>query len=267
MHQPIWLDDNPNNFPPTELALQEPNGLLAAGGDLSPARLIAAYSRGIFPWFDEDQPILWWTPEPRMVFKPGQVHRSKSLKKHLRKNPIQVTLDTDFSAVIQHCMQPRKNQEGTWITHDMQQAYIELHTLGIAHSVETRDAQGQLIGGFYGIGIGGIFFGESMFSLQANASKIAITQFSDWAYTQGFTLIDCQVENPHLASLGGQLISRKQLEAHITQHGIRQFEPFQQLWQQVRGTSIYNSQTNSDNSKNRELLANRKSLGDGRQTS
>lgn len=239
MDQPVWLNEDPNLFPPTELALQEPNGLLAVGGDLSPERLVAAYSRGIFPWFDDDQPILWWSPEPRMVFKPGQVHHSKSLKKHLRKHTLSVSVDRDFEAVIQHCQQPRAGQDGTWITEEMQAAYIELHHCGIAHSIETRDAQGTLIGGFYGVGIGGIFFGESMFSLHTNASKVAITQFSEWAKIQGFALIDCQVDNPHLSTLGGELISRKQLEATISQHAASEFEHFQQLWQQIRGHCIY----------------------------
>ncbi|HEY7773491.1 MAG TPA: leucyl/phenylalanyl-tRNA--protein transferase [Marinagarivorans sp.] len=241
MLQPVWLGDDPNDFPPTALALPDPNGLLAVGGDLSPQRLVAAYSRGIFPWFDDEQPILWWSPEPRMVFTPGAVHQSKSLKKHLRKHPCSVTIDRDFEAVIHHCRQPRQNQAGTWITDEMTEAYIALHRLGIAHSIETRDANGDLQGGFYGVGIGAVFFGESMFSLQSNASKIAITQFSNWAHEHGFALIDCQVENPHLATLGGELISRQRFETLLVEHAGPKLKPFQHLWQRQRGNTLFSN--------------------------
>lgn len=241
MMQPVWLGEDPTLFPPTTLALTDPNGLLAVGGDLSPTRLISAYSKGIFPWFDDDQPILWWSPEPRMVFTPGHVHQSKSLKKHLRKHPCTVTINCDFEAVIAHCRQPRVQQEGTWITDEMMEAYIALHHQGFAHSIETRTGDGRLIGGFYGVGIGAVFFGESMFSLESNASKIAISQFSHWAQAQGFALIDCQVENPHLQTLGGSLMPRKNFEEILRQHTTSKMDHFKKLWQTHSGNAIFSN--------------------------
>ena len=200
-----WLDSS-YEFPPVELALQEPDGLLAAGGDLSPAKLLSAYSQGIFPWYSDDQPILWWSPNPRCVVFPKNVHVSKSLKKHMRKSHVTVTFDQAFSEVIRHCAR-LDSTEGTWITEEMEDAYLHLHHLGIAHSVEVWDGE-RLIGGLYGLAKGRCFFGESMFSLEANASKVAFInlcrQLDDW----GYAIIDCQVENPHLNSLGAICIDR-----------------------------------------------------------
>lgn len=205
MTQLAWLNpDTP--FPETAQALLEPNGLLAAGGDLSPSRLLSAYQQGIFPWYSEDQPILWWSPDPRCVIYPDQVHYAKSLKKHIRKNPPHLTFDTAFDRVIQHCAR-LDSESGTWITAEMQAAYAQLHHLGHAHSIEVWH-DGELTGGLYGLAIGKAFFGESMFSHQPNASKIAFValcrQLSRWDYQ----LIDCQVENSHLLSLGATTIAR-----------------------------------------------------------
>jgi leucyl/phenylalanyl-tRNA--protein transferase len=242
MHQPIWLSKDVSDFPPTSLALSTPNGLLAVGGDLSPKRLINAYSKGIFPWYSDGNPILWWSPDPRMVFYPDQIHCSKSLKKFINKAPCSVSIDCDFESVIQHCREiDRPAQNGTWISTKITLAYIELHRLGIAHSIETRDANGVLIGGFYGLALGAVFFGESMFSLQPNASKIAITQFGLWAKTKGFQLIDCQVENPHLRSIGGQLMPRPQFESILLEHGLIKNPEFEHLWRDYRGAKIFNN--------------------------
>ena len=239
MRHPVWLEHITSAFPPTHMALNAPNGLLAIGGDLSPNRLITAYSRGIFPWFNDDQPILWWSPNPRMVFIPGEVHQSKSLAKLLRQQDFSVTLDRNFDDVIDHCRQARLNHEGTWISPAIKKAYKTLHKMGYAHSIETRDANGQIIGGLYGIAIGGVFFGESMFSLAPNASKVAITQFSIWLAANNFALIDCQVENPHLVSLGGKNIKRAEFEAILTKHATPKRVQFQDFWAKHQGACIY----------------------------
>jgi len=205
-----WLDpDNPQTFPAVESALQEPAGLLAAGGDLSPERLIAAYQRGIFPWFSEDEPILWWSPDPRFVLYPDELKVSRSLSKNIRNDVYQVTMDTAFEQVIAECSQlPRKNQAGTWITQEMQQAYIELHRRGHAHSVELWMDQ-QLVGGIYGIHSGHAFCGESMFSKASNASKIALFYLCQFLQHHQFKLIDSQVYTEHLQSLGARMIDRE----------------------------------------------------------
>ena len=195
------------DFPPIEHALDDPNGLLAAGGDLSPERLVDAYSRGIFPWFDQDQPILWWSPSPRAVLFPDQLHISRSLHKTLRKNCFQVTMDQCFAEVIKSCSEPRTYSDGTWITEDMMGAYTLLHELGYAHSVETWQ-NGQLVGGVYGVALGKVFFGESMFSWRTNASKVAFVHLVKQLQAWGYQLLDCQVENPHLVSLGSTTIDR-----------------------------------------------------------
>lgn len=200
-----WLDAN-EDFPNVEQALREPDGLLAAGGDLSAERLIAAYSHGIFPWYSDDQPILWWSPDPRCVVFPAEAHLSKSLKKHIRKTQPRVSFDQAFPEVIRHCAR-LDSDEGTWITEEMEEAYIDLFERGIAHSVEVWEAD-QLVGGLYGLAIGKCFFGESMFSLRPNASKVAFIrlcqQLSEWDYA----IVDCQVENPHLNTLGAKCIER-----------------------------------------------------------
>ncbi|WP_210395301.1 leucyl/phenylalanyl-tRNA--protein transferase [Motiliproteus sediminis] len=202
-----WLPEDEIWFPPPEQALREPDGLLAAGGDLSPARLLQAYRQGIFPWFSDGEPILWWSPEPRCVIYPAQQHISRSLKRRLRKQDYQVRYDTAFAAVMSACAEPRGDGAGTWITAEMRAAYQRLHQLGHAHSVEIW-RQGRLIGGLYGIAIGRIFFGESMFSAEPNGSKLAITHLCQRLHQQGYYLLDCQVYSDHLASLGAVCISR-----------------------------------------------------------
>ncbi len=206
MTQVQWLDDS-LTFPPVNSALEEPDGLLAAGGDLSPDRILLAYQNGIFPWYSDDQPILWWSPNPRTVIKPCDLHISRSMQKILNKNLFRVTYDQDFESVIHACAAPRDADSGTWITDEMIDAYCELHHLGHAHSVEVWEGE-SLVGGLYGIAIGEVFFGESMFSHQSNASKVGfitlINQLQQW----GFTLIDCQVASDHLFTLGATEMPR-----------------------------------------------------------
>jgi leucyl/phenylalanyl-tRNA--protein transferase len=207
-----WLP-NEAVFPPLATALAEPNGLLAAGGDLSPPRLLAAYRHGIFPWYGDGQPILWWSPDPRMVLRPAELKISRSLTKVLRNTAYQVRLDTDFAAVIGACAAaPRHGQSGTWITADMQAAYCRLHELGHAHSVEvwTND---RLAGGLYGVALGRVFYGESMFSRQRDASKIALAHLCAHLKRHEFGIIDCQMETAHLASLGARPIPRSDFVA------------------------------------------------------
>jgi len=209
-----WLPEEPI-FPALAKALVEPNGLLAAGGDLSPQRLLATYRRGIFPWFSVGEPILWWSPEPRMVLFPGELKVSRSLARTLRNANYEVRLDTAFGDVIRACAgKPREGQPGTWITHEMQQAYRELHRLGYAHSVETW-IEGELAGGLYGIAIGGAFYGESMFTDARDASKIALAHLCAYLKLRGFGIIDCQMETRHLASLGARPIPRRDFAARL----------------------------------------------------
>lgn len=197
------------HFPPDTDALASPNGLLAIGGDLSPNRLLAAYRRGIFPWYEEGQPILWWTPEPRLVFDPQHFHVSRSLRRTLNRGLFTVSWDTAFARVITACAQPRRTTTGTWITRDMQQAYIRLAELGHAHSIEVWHEE-RLVGGVYGVAMGAAFFGESMFSHETDASKVALhalcTRLADFRDA----LLDAQIPSPHLLSLGGELLSREQ---------------------------------------------------------
>ena len=204
-----WLDgDAP--FPPVESALRRPNGLLCAGGDLSPERLLEAYRHGIFPWFSEGEPILWWSPDPRMVLFPQELKISRSLARTLRRGQYEVRLDTAFPSVIRECSLPRADQEGTWITPEMQQAYGRLHELGHAHSVETWIG-GRLAGGLYGMAIGRVFYGESMFTRVPDASKIALAHLARHLERNGFAVIDCQMKTAHLASLGAREIPRREL--------------------------------------------------------
>ena len=202
-----WLTDDCEDFPSVDNALEEPNGLLAAGGDLSTKRLINAYSNGIFPWYDDDQPILWWSPNPRAIIIPSQLHCSKSLKKTIRKSMLTYTFDKAFTDVIGRCGAVREHNQGTWITEEMRDAYTELHYQGHAHSIEIWDEQ-ELVGGLYGVAIGKVFFGESMFSLQANASKMAMLAIGKHLGECGYKLIDCQVESDHLFTMGAVLITR-----------------------------------------------------------
>lgn len=203
-----WLPPDKLAFPDTSTALNDPNGLLAAGGDLSPERLIAAYRLGIFPWFSEDQPILWWCPNPRCVVIPQEVHVSRSLRKHIRKHELSLSFDQDFDRVIRHCAR-LESEEGTWITEEMYEAYISLFEQGIAHSVELWESD-TLVGGLYGLSMGRCFFGESMFSLRPNASKVAFAALCRQLERWQFPLIDCQIENPHLISLGAKSIPRQE---------------------------------------------------------
>lgn len=205
MSQLPWLDDN-TPFPSPEIALTEPNGLLAASYELSPERILQAYKLGIFPWYSEDQPVLWWSPDPRCIIYPNQLHLSKSLKKHIRKTQAKITFDQAFDKVIRHCAR-LDSEEGTWITEEMEEAYIQLHEMGHAHSVEVW-REGILIGGLYGLALGGCFFGESMFSLETNASKIAFSALCKQLEKWDYQFIDCQVENPHLLTLGASTIKR-----------------------------------------------------------
>ncbi len=209
-----WLSpkDAPEWFPPPEHALEDPAGLLAAGGDLSPARLLAAYRRGIFPWYSPGQPVLWWSPDPRAVLFPEEFKVSRSLEKTLRNGGFGVATDEDFAAVIEGCAAPRPHSLGTWITPEMRAAYLELHRRGHAHSVEAR-LDGELVGGLYGVRLGGVFFGESMFSRARDASKVALAHLVAVCRRNSIAVIDCQLESRHLASLGARAIPRTQFQA------------------------------------------------------
>lgn len=202
---PYLESDDP--FPPVDLALRDPNGLLAAGADLSPARLLDAYAKGIFPWFNEDDPVLWWSPDPRMVLPVDEVHVSRSLQKTIRSRKFRVSADTAFSAVLAGCAQPRPDQNGTWITRDMAEAYARLFSLGYAHSIESW-LDDDLVGGLYGVALGRMFFGESMFSRASDASKVALVLLARQLARWGFRIIDCQMSTGHLASLGARDVSR-----------------------------------------------------------
>lgn len=212
-----WLSRHNLDFPPLELALREPDGLLAAGGDLSAERLVRAYRHGCFPWYQEGQPILWWSPDPRMVLLPEQLHVSRSLAKLIRQQHFQVTFDQDFAAVIHACAEPRAYADGTWITRDIEQAYLELHQRGIAHSVEVW-LQGQLVGGLYGIALGRLFFGESMFSRSDNASKVGFATLVSHLKARGFALIDCQMHTSHLERFGARPISRQAFADYLRRY-------------------------------------------------
>ncbi|WP_394236730.1 leucyl/phenylalanyl-tRNA--protein transferase [Pseudomonas anguilliseptica] len=212
-----WLQRDSLDFPPLHKALREPNGLLAAGGDLRPERLIQAYRHGCFPWFQDGQPILWWSPDPRTVLLPDQLHVSRSLAKVLRQSRYRVTFDQAFADVIRACAAPRSYAAETWITSPMQDAYLGLHRRGIAHSVEVwRDD--ELVGGLYGLAMGQLFFGESMFSRADNASKVGFVTLVEHLKGWGFVLIDCQMPTEHLLSLGAQTISRDEFAGYLRKH-------------------------------------------------
>jgi leucyl/phenylalanyl-tRNA--protein transferase len=201
-------------FPPVERALRDPNGLLAAGADLSAERLLDAYEHGIFPWFGEDDPLLWWSPDPRMVLFTSEVHISRSLRKTIRSGRMQVSLDSCFAQVIEGCAEPRRGQDGTWITNEMTAAYRTLFDLGHAHSVEVWDGDG-LVGGLYGVAIGRMFYGESMFSRVSDASKVALVALAGQIARWGFPCIDCQMSTRHLSSLGAREVSRATFLRHL----------------------------------------------------
>lgn len=204
-----WLapGDPPGNFPPVERALHDPEGLLAAGGDLCVERLIAAYRRGIFPWYSPGQPVLWWSPDPREVLFPHEFHVSRSLARTLRTRGFEYRVDADFEAVIDACAAPRAASPGTWITSDMREAYVELHRRGIAHSHETWRGD-CLLGGVYGVRLGAMFFGESMFSAERDASKAALAGLVRDCIADGTRMIDCQMPSGHLRSLGSRALPR-----------------------------------------------------------
>jgi len=213
-----WLrpGDPATAFPPVEAALTEPEGLLCAGGDLSAERLLAAYRRGIFPWFSEGQPILWWSPDPRTVLYPSEFKVSRSLGKTLRNRGLVVTLDQAFATVMERCADPARRPEGTWISPQMRTAYQRLHELGHAHSLETWDGE-RLVGGLYGVALGRAFFGESMFSVERDASKVALHALARLMLERGDRLIDCQVASAHLDSLGARGIPRRQFVRELAE--------------------------------------------------
>lgn len=211
-----WLDpmDAPV-FPCTSRALADPNGLLAAGGSLDADWLLAAYSEGIFPWYEQGQPLLWWAPDPRLVLEPGRVVVSRSLRKLIRKQIYRISFDTAFTSVIEACQTSGARKNATWITSEMRAAYVNLHKLGHAHSVEVWHDE-SLVGGLYGIALGKAFFGESMFSVQPNASKLALVALAQQLEARGFGLIDCQVHSDHLVSMGAETLSRRDFQKSLT---------------------------------------------------
>lgn len=215
----VWLSerDSPQAFPPVERALSEPDGLLAAGGDLSPPRLLEAYRRGIFPWYSRGQPILWWCPDPRAVLRPARLKVSRSLAKAIRNRGFETRINGAFREVLRFCGSTELRPGGTWLSPEMRAAYLRLHKLGYAHSVETW-LDGRLVGGLYGVALGEVFFGESMFSLERDASKVALKRLCDELIQRGYQLIDCQMATAHLISLGAELIPRMEFIDSLRTH-------------------------------------------------
>ena len=214
VHAMIPSIKSAHDFPPVDQALDEPNGLLCTGGNLEPETVLTAYSRGIFPWYSDDQPILWWSPDPRMVLFPDEFKISKSLGKTIRSHKFEIRFDSAFAAVITACAEPRTLHSGTWILPEMQAAYTRLHQIGFAHSAEAwRD--GELVGGLYGIAMGRMFYGESMFARETDASKVAFAALVEKLVADGFGLIDCQQETRHLASFGARPIPRKEFTQRL----------------------------------------------------
>lgn len=221
-------------FPPTSEALTDPNGLLAFGGDLSVKRLLAAYRLGIFPWFNPGQPILWWSPDPRTIFFPEEIHCSRSMQKFLRQTNWQVSIDVCFSRVIDACAETRANSSGTWITAQMKSAYNRLHEAGYAHSVEVWDGS-ELVGGIYGVALGKTFFGESMFSTATNASKTALIRFCRFLHNHDFAVFDAQVASDHLFTMGALTIPRLNFEEYLADNGREEnVQQMQTTWQAAR---------------------------------
>lgn len=214
--RPYLLDSDPEApFPPTALALREPDGLLAVGGDLSPARLLSAYRNGIFPWYSEGQPILWWSPDPRAVLRTDGVHLASRFRRTLRACGWTLRADTRFAEVATACAHAdRPGQRGTWITPEMHAAYVRLHALGHAHSIEVLDGD-RLVGGLYGVAVGRMFYGESMFSAVSGGSKAALAGLARYLDGHGWPLIDAQVENPHLMRMGAQRWPRDAFVARV----------------------------------------------------
>jgi len=219
----VWLGEqaDPTWFPPLEQALREPPGLLAAGGDLSPARLLAAYERGVFPWYSAQQPILWWSPDPRMVLFPEEFNCSRSLRKTLRSGRFTTRTDHAFGATIRACAAPRRSGPDTWLNAEMIASYEQLHARGFGHSVETYRAD-ELVGGLYGLQLGQVFFGESMWSGQPDASKVALARLVDECRARDIKVIDCQVASTHLATLGAREVSRSRFAALLRQFARRE---------------------------------------------
>ena len=215
----MWLGEHvePDWFPPVDQALRDPPGLLAAGGDLNPTRLLAAYERGVFPWYSAQQPILWWSPDPRMVLFPDEFKLSRSLAKTLRSGRYTTRVDTAFAATIRECAAPRRSGPETWLNQDMIRAYEALFELGYGHSIETYLGP-KLVGGLYGVRLGHVFFGESMFSRENDASKVAMARLVEECRSRGIQLIDCQVASAHLSSLGAREISRNEFVALLRRH-------------------------------------------------
>ena len=214
-------------FPPTHLSLQEPNGLLALGGDLSAETLVNAYSKGIFPWFSDGQPILWWSPNPRTILYPKRLHISKRLARYVRKKNFSITVDTACAQVIESCSAPRKDQSGTWITRQMYQAYLNLHSLGYVHSIECWNGE-LLVGGLYGVALGRVFFAESMFHRANNASQIALVKLSEALTLWDYFVLDCQFLTPHLRRMGAEQISRNEFNTLIT--NLTDESPSKEAW-------------------------------------
>ncbi|MET0229366.1 MAG: leucyl/phenylalanyl-tRNA--protein transferase [Rhodanobacteraceae bacterium] len=213
---PFLDPDSPDAFPPVETALRDPDGLLAGGGDLSPERLLAAYRRGIFPWYSRGQPILWWSPDPRTVFLTDRMHVPRKLARWLRGCEWTIRADTAFESVVRACAAPRAGQRGTWIDADMRKAYLRLHELGFAHSIEAWDGD-ALAGGVYGVAIGRVFFGESMFSAADNGSKVALLALAKALCAWGYPMLDAQVASPHLFTLGALELPRTDFCARIAE--------------------------------------------------
>jgi leucyl/phenylalanyl-tRNA--protein transferase len=214
-----WLSsaDAADRFPSVTEALSEPNGLLAAGGDLEPERLLAAYRRGIFPWYEDGQPILWWSPDPRAVLRPDAVNVSRSLRRSINKGGFELRIDSAFASVVAACAAPRRYTDATWITSEMTEAYTRLHRLGWAHSFESWRS-GELVGGLYGVAVGRVFFGESMFSRVTDASKVALVRLAEYLRAHAFELIDCQVASAHVTSLGATTMSRANFLALLDEY-------------------------------------------------
>jgi leucyl/phenylalanyl-tRNA---protein transferase len=221
-------------FPPVDQALDHPDGLLAAGGTLTMKRLVDAYKLGIFPWFNEGDPVLWWSPDPRTVLVPSRLHISHSLKKRLKKNHFLVTIDAAFTRVLDGCAAPRADDSGTWLTGQMRRAYTSLHVAGLAHSIEVW-MDGELAGGIYGVALGRMFFGESMFSFRTDASKIAMARMAMQLDRWGFPIIDCQLETDHLMSLGAEHMPRRQFVAEVARL-VNEPEPRWQMDEDLRGS-------------------------------
>ncbi|RJG48722.1 leucyl/phenylalanyl-tRNA--protein transferase [Motilimonas pumila] len=221
------LTDDAQDFPHPAHALAEPDGLLAVGGDLSVSRLKQAYQNGIFPWFDASQPILWWSPSERAIIAPERVHVGRTMRKHIKRQQVAITVNLDFTQVIEACAHTQRRGEGTWITPQMVQAYIDLHHAGMAHSIECWH-QNQLVGGLYGVAVGQLFCGESMFHHQTNASKLAFIGLCQHFSRHGGQLIDCQLDNPHLQTLGVKDVSRPQFLKQLAQ--LKQQEVTKECW-------------------------------------